>query len=145
MGKSQFINVCGKSRMRKTFLTFLVALILWTLPVYSCTIFKMTIDGKTLIGNSEDWSDPDSKVWFLSPDSDGHGCIFFGFKNGWAQGGMNDKGLFFDGLAGSVKKWHRDSNKKDYHGNLCEKVLKEVSTVEAAIPYFKKYNFPSLK
>lgn len=130
--------------MRKDFLTLIVALILWPLPVYACTIFKMTLRGNTLISNNEDWSDPDSKVWFLSPDSVGHGCVFFGFKNGWAQGGMNDQGLFFDGLAGPVKKWHHESSKKDYPGNLCEQVLKEVSTVEAAIPYFKKYNFPSL-
>ncbi len=130
--------------MRKAFLILMVVLVLWNLPVCACTIFKMTLRGETLIGNSEDWSDSNSKVWFVSPYSGRNGCVFFGFKNGWAQGGMNDQGLFFDGLAGPAKKWHRESHREDYPGNLCEKILKEVSTVEAAIPYFKKYNFPSL-
>lgn len=70
-------------------------------------------------------------------------CIFW-IQEWMGPRWMNDQGLFFDGLAGPVKKWHHESSKKDYPGNLCEQVLKEVSTVEAAIPYFKKYNFPSL-
>jgi len=130
--------------MKKRFQIILFMVILWPALLFSCTIFKMTRDGNTLIGNSEDWSDPDSKVWFLAPEPGKYGRVYFGFKNGWVQGGMNEQGLFFDGLAGSVKKWQPEPDRQDYAGNLCEKILEEASTVKTAISYFKKYNFPSL-
>jgi hypothetical protein len=29
-----------------------------------CTILKETVNGKTLVGENEDWSDLETKVWF---------------------------------------------------------------------------------
>ena len=113
-------------------------------PVSSCTIFKMTQLGHTLIGNNEDWIDAKAKVWFLAAEPAKYGRVLFGFKNGWAQGGMNDQGLFFDGVAGEVRDWTPDSSREDFPGNLCEKALEECSTVKDAITIFERNNFPSL-
>ena len=68
-------------------------------PVVACTIVAISKDNKVLVGNNEDWSDPDSKVWFQSLEKDKYGCVYFGFKNGWTQGGMNEKSLVFDWVA----------------------------------------------
>lgn len=59
--------------MREAFLILMVVFLLWNLPVCACTIFKMTLRGETLVGNSEDWSDSDSKAWFILPDSGRNG------------------------------------------------------------------------
>lgn len=112
--------------------------------IYACTIIKLTHDGRTIIGNNEDWSDPASKVWLIAPEPGKYGRILFGFENGWAQGGMNDQGLFFDGVAGDVRKWTSDPDIEVYPGNLCEKILEQASTVDQAASFFRLYNFPSL-
>ena len=120
-----------------------VGIILLLLPtqLIPCTIFKLSQNNTTLIGNNEDWSESDSKVWFLTS---GYRRILLGFSNGWVQGGMNDQGLFFDGIAGPVKKWSREPGREDYPGNLCEMILREAADVKEVIPYFEQYNFPSL-
>jgi len=113
-------------------------------PATSCTIFKITQSEETLVGNSEDWLDENAKVWFLAPVPGKHGRVLFGFDNGWAQGGMNDQGLFFDGIAGEAKDWKPVAHREDFPGNLCEKIIEEATTVDDAVLYFKRYNFPSL-
>ena len=52
-----------------------------------------------LAGNNEDYLDPDTRMWFVPGEDGRHGCMFFGYADGFPQGGMNDAGLFFDGLA----------------------------------------------
>ncbi len=128
----------------KLFISILTILLIGASQAISCTIFKSTHSEKTLIGNSEDWREANAKVWFLSAVPGKHGRVFFGFENGWAQGGMNDQGLFFDGIAGETQDWVSVAHREDFPGNLCEKILEEAVTVEDAIAYFKRYNFPSL-
>ena len=113
-------------------------------PATSCTIFKNTQSEKTLVGNSEDWLDANVKVWFLAPVPGKYGRVLFGFDNGWAQGGMNDQGLFFDGIAGVAKDWKPAAHREDFPGNLCEKIIEKATTVDDAVLYFERYNFPSL-
>ena len=119
----------------------LVALIAITVDdVNACTIFKVTQPGITLVGNNEDWSDPDSKVWFLAPDEGKYGRVFFGFKDCRAQGGMNDQGLFYDWVARDKCDWKPDPDKDYYTGSLAEKILEESATVEQALNLYEKYN-----
>jgi len=126
------------------FAVFSIIVLLNAASVAACTIFKTTTSERTLVGNTEDWVDANAKVWFLNATPEKHGRVFFGFANGWAQGGMNDQGLFFDGIAGSAQDWRTVDHRKDYPGNLCEKILEEATTVNDAIAYFEQYNFPSL-
>jgi hypothetical protein len=106
----------------------------------ACTIFMGTTCDLTLVGNNEDWSDPDTKVWFLVPEEGKYGRIYFGFKNGWAQGGMNDQELFFDWVAGFNRDWKADPDKKNHLGNISEKVLEEAATVEDALEILADHN-----
>jgi len=110
----------------------------------SCTVFKTTQSGKTFIGNSEDWVEENARVWFVAAGPGKHGRVLFGFENGWAQGGMNDQGLFFDGIASEVQDWTPVPGQEDFPGNLCELILEEAATVDDAVGYFERYNFPSL-
>jgi hypothetical protein len=121
-----------------------VGLLLQTAPTTACTIFKMTESGRTLVGNNEDWLDADAKVWFLAAEPGKHGRVLFGFENGWAQGGMNDQGLIFDGIAGDARDWKPAPDLEDFPGNLCERILEVGATVGDAVTYFERFNFPSL-
>lgn len=107
----------------------------------SCTIFMGTTGELTLVGNNEDWSEPETKVWFLVPEEGKYGRVYFGFKNGWAQGGMNDQGLFFDWVAGFYgNSWKPDPEKKEIRGSISEVIIEEAATVEDALEILADYN-----
>ncbi len=110
------------------------------LPASPCTIFKLSGGGRTLVGNNEDWENPRTRVWFRVAEPNKHGRVYFGFDDGWAQGGMNDEGLFFDWVAGFKADWTPSASRQDYSGNLCAKMLEEAATVEQAIALFRRYN-----
>jgi hypothetical protein len=122
------------------FLASLISLATISDPLCACTIFKATKDGFTLVGNNEDWNDPDTKVWFLMPEEGVYGRVYFGFKNGWAQGGMNDQGLFFDWVAGFESDYKEDPKKKNFKGSLSELILEKAATVEEALAVYSVYN-----
>jgi len=111
----------------------------------ACTIFKMSKDGRVLVGNNEDWSDPDTKVWFLPTEQGKFGRVYFGFKNGVAQGGMNEKGLFFDWVSGFEGNWVANPKKKLYPGNVCEKMMEQCETVEQVLKLYETYDEPSFE
>ena len=123
-------------------LVIALAVIALNSPLLSaCTIFMIS-DGKVvLVGNNEDWSDPNGKVRFV-PSSEGrHGIVYFGHSNGFAQGGMNDQGLFFDYAATSRLKVTRSTDKpRAASGFLMDKVMAECATVEEAIAVFDAHN-----
>jgi len=64
-------------------------------PSAACTIFNAEGNGMLLVGNNEEHEDPNGEVRF-EPASEGkYGKITFAFGP-FAQGGMNERGLFFD-------------------------------------------------
>jgi len=108
--------------------------------VEPCTIFKATNDGRTLVGNNEDWEDVPTRVWFLAPQEGSFGRVLFGFVNGWVQGGMNDQGLFLDWVAGYTTGWTRSPDLPDFFENISEKILEEASTVDEALALCASFN-----
>ena len=108
--------------------------------VEPCTVFKATNDGRTLVGNNEDWEDVPTRVWFLAPQDGAFGRVLFGFINGWAQGGMNDQGLFLDWVAGYTTGWTRSPDLPDFFENISEKILEEASTVDEALTLCASFN-----
>ncbi len=125
--------------MRHTIYIILL-LLLWTGWLMPCTIFKATGQGKTLVGNNEDWLDWEPRAWFLAPEENRYGRVYFGFINGWAQGGMNDQGLFFDWVSGYKTNWTKVPGKPDYFENISERILEEAATVDEALSICASYN-----
>jgi hypothetical protein len=68
----------------------------------ACTVFYASIGDVVLAGNNEDWKNPNTKICFVPAKDGKYGGVYFGFDKPiihglWiAQGGMNEKGLFFD-------------------------------------------------
>jgi len=105
-----------------------------------CTVFFATDGIIVLGGNNEDWSDPNTKFWFIPSTEVKHGWIKFGFASGYPQGGMNDQGLFWDATACSYLEMpYSETNKEKFNGSLMQKVMEECSTVEEARLVFQNY------
>jgi hypothetical protein len=62
-------------------------------------MFKITKDGKTIVGNNEDWISPNSKFWFEGGKKGDYDVMYMGQLDNFAQGAMNSAGLVFDGFA----------------------------------------------
>lgn len=109
-----------------------------------CTMFTISKGGKVLVGNNEDWEEPLTKVWFEPGGEGKFGRVYFGFSNLFPQGGMNERGLVFDGFATAPFKVKNQQGKPKFEGNLTDKVMSECSTVREVIDIFKRYNLEYL-
>jgi hypothetical protein len=126
----------------KTYLLLLsvLGLLLATSPAWACTGLVVQDGERVLVGNNEDWFNPRTKIWFIQPVKERYGCIFFGFDNFWPQGGMNQKGLFFDGFALKPKPVEGAAGKPRFHGNLVKEMMATCATVEEALALLERYN-----
>jgi hypothetical protein len=114
----------------------------FSVRVHACTIFVLTDTNHVLFCNNEDWSNPKTRIWFV-PAGDGYyDCAYIGFDDGWAQGGLNTKGLAFDWVAGYKEIWKPDSNLLIPRGNASQRMLESCATVEEAIAFYQSNQEP---
>lgn len=125
-------------------ITWVFLLFIFINSAGACTMVMVANDDVILAGNNEDWRDPDTKMWIYPPSKNEYGRICFGFGNGFTQGGMNDQGLFIDANALSRTGWTPVAGKPRFRGNLMDHILAHCASVDEALIFFKKYNFPSL-
>jgi hypothetical protein len=114
-------------------------------PGQGCTIFYAADDHVALAGNNEDYSNPYTYVWFVPPEPGKYGRVYFGYEDGFPQGGVNEKGLFYDGAALSYKALSRPNDKPVYdgvipRGNLFDKIMSESATVSEALMILDSYS-----
>lgn len=109
-------------------------------PVAACTGLVVEDGDRVLVGNNEDWFNPRTKIWFIQPVGDRYGSVIFGFDNYWPQGGMNQKGLFFDGFALKSKPVDEPVAKPRFKGNMIKEVMATCSTVAEALALFDRYS-----
>ncbi len=64
----------------------------------ACSMYKITKDGKTIVGNNEDWLSPNHQFWFEIGSKNTFGVMYMGQLDNFAQGAINEKGLVFDGF-----------------------------------------------
>jgi len=112
---------------------------------YACTGFCVSQGDLVLVGNNEDWKNPLTKVWYVPAENGTYGRVYFGFDNFYPQGGMNEKGLFFDGFATESHKVKNSLRKPTYGGNLMDKFMSECATVDEALKLFDMYNLEFLE
>ncbi|NHJ48994.1 MAG: hypothetical protein FK733_14505 [Asgard group archaeon] len=122
----------------------------------SCTIFTSTIGDKVYFGNNEDYLLEGTYVWFI-PSQERYtpsgfkqinGAVFFGFDNngvpntdGYPQGGMNDKGLCFDGNGLPPTPINYSSIYIVPYTHPFYEILWEYSTVNETIEWFSTHYF----
>ena len=125
---------------------FLLLILVVHSNLFACFILFLT-DGKEIwIGNHEDWYARDAEVTFIPGQKGKFGMVYFDFKSeGFAQGGMNTQGLFFDGTRTPYAPFPENENKKDCHCYIWTKLLAECSTVEQGIRYIETYKIPEIE
>ena len=125
--------------LRPRTLLMVLACLLVFFPAMACTIFVLTDGNNTIFFNNEDYSNPSTRIWFQPGGEGFYGAAYVGFDNGWAQGGVNTKGLAFDWFAGGKVDYVPDENLINAKQNACQRMLETCSTVEEAIVFFKTY------
>ncbi|HEX3052332.1 MAG TPA: hypothetical protein VHP83_16850 [Aggregatilineaceae bacterium] len=105
-----------------------------------CTVFYAADEGIALGGNNEDFWNPFTKMWFVPAETGSYGRMYVGFDDFSLQGGMNDQGLFFDGLAVKDVRVPVDPTKETYNGNLVDKAMAECATVDCVIDMINHYD-----
>jgi hypothetical protein len=108
-------------------------------PAAACTGIAVNDGKRVLVGNNEDWFNMRTKVWFIQPLNDRYGCVFFGFDNLSPQGGMNQKGLFFDVYALREKEIPSQDGKPGFNRGLIKEMMVSCATVEEAMALMGKY------
>lgn len=117
-------------------------------PGQGCTVFYAASGDLALAGNNEDSFNPLTRAWFI-PASDGrYGRVYFGYDDLSPQGGLNDQGLFFDGLWVPNKALVTSAQKPDFPGGplaMIDEVMARSATVDEALAFFERYSRPGLE
>ncbi len=103
-------------------------------------MFYATKGGIALGGNNEDYSDPNTGMFIIPGRNCKNGWIKFGFLGGFPQGGMNEKGLFYDATGCAYLPMPAsEAEKQLYDGPLMQKVMEECGTVQEALAVFSDF------
>jgi hypothetical protein len=134
-------------------LLLFVCLLISILEANACAIVIGYKNGRVLVGNNEDWYDSDAKYWFEFPKkkAEQYAAYFFGFEGDgkFAQGGMNEAGLMFDGTF--VSRIEIDRERVRAEGlkaapvHLFKDILKRCKTVEEAEKVVDQYFIPYIR
>jgi tetratricopeptide (TPR) repeat protein len=108
-------------------------------PGQSCTIIYAADADTALAGNNEDWNDFFPKIRFVPGENGRFGGIYFGFDvTRYPQGGVNERGLFFDAAVAEEVKVPPDPKKTPYKGSLILKAMEECESVEQVLRLFEQ-------
>ncbi|RPI34125.1 MAG: hypothetical protein EHM70_03860 [Chloroflexota bacterium] len=118
------------------------------LPDQGCTVFYAASEDVALAGNNEDYLNPLTRAWFIPAGEGRYGRVYFGFDELFPQGGLNDQGLFFDGLALPYKALVSSAQKPAFPGGsiaMIDEIMSKSATVEEALALIDRYSRPGLE
>lgn len=122
-----------------------LTLVLLALPAVPCTAFLLVGNGRVMMGNNEDFWDPQTLVWFEPAQEGRFGSVFLGYTNMFPQGGMNEAGLAFDGFATGHYAMLEQGGKSAFQGNLINEAMATCATVEEVELFFRRYDLRFLE
>ncbi|MCB0695031.1 MAG: hypothetical protein H6568_11130 [Lewinellaceae bacterium] len=137
--------------MLRLFSVILTALLLLVPvdPTRACSMYKLTVDGTTMVGCNEDAWRTTSRIWFETAGQSGaYGACFTGSRQvapdrTAPQSGMNERGLTFSRLAA----WHpRQQNPFSHRLPITDEVdylsdiLHQCATVTEVRAYIEAYD-----
>ncbi|MBT4161949.1 MAG: hypothetical protein HOC70_00785 [Gammaproteobacteria bacterium] len=112
------------------FLISLALVSIFSMNAFGCTMFKITKNGRTIVGNNEDWSNPHTRIWFEAGNEAEFGVAYVGFDDLNPQGAFNEAGLAYDIFAMPDKKIIEAKEKEAQPDDLLKTIMKTSSTVE---------------
>ena len=149
-------------------IAFVFILTISSTRVYSCTVSKITMYGKTMVGNNEDYLNPNTRIWFVPGETVDitkfeeyrklytstwlrqenkatYGAVYFGQNNMVPEGGINEAGLAFDFLGTKYKKVRNFKGKKEFPSDFEKYILGTCSSVEEVKSILIQYDLRFLE
>ncbi len=144
-GRNYFKNIIMNTNRITLLFFFLIVSIVTYNDCFGCSMIKITKNEMTIVGNNEDQSNPNTRIWF-EPSKDGsYGVVYVGFDNLFPQGGMNEAGLVYDGFTQSYKAVVNTVGKLTLSSReLQKKIMRECATVDDVKTMISKYNIEFL-
>ena len=121
-----------------------IVFLLGFLHAVPCTVYKITKGGKTFVGNNEDYWDANTRIWFEKGKAGEYGSMYVGQDNMVAQGGMNEKGLVFDGFSVQERQIKYKTEKLKFYPTLFKDVMKRCQNTAEAATMLDKYDLSPL-
>ena len=121
-------------------LTFLLLLMVdYARP---CSMFKITLFGKTMVGNNEDAWRRNSRIWFETGKNGHYGAAYVGHNDGLPQGGLNEAGLVYDGFTVYRRTLRPATGKKkiDDVSGFLKSILQQCATVQEVQRFLNRYD-----
>jgi hypothetical protein len=134
-----------KIKLTATIITIVICGFFLIPDSYACSMFKITLHGKTMVGNNEDFWNPNDRIWFEKGKNSEYGAFYVGFDNFWPQGGMNQAGLVFDGFAEDYKAIADTIGKKPLPMDFLKEIMRKCETVDDVKNYLSKSNLSGLE
>ncbi len=126
-------------------LTPLIPLALLAAPALPCTAFLIAKGGAVLMGNNEDFWNHEVRIWFVPAEEGRYGRVVLGYENMYPQGGMNEKGLAFDGFATARYPMREQEGKEVFGGSLIDEVMATCATVDEVVALLERYDLRALE
>jgi tetratricopeptide (TPR) repeat protein len=122
----------------------LLLLLPFTYNLKACSVYKITMNGKTMVGNNEDYWNPNTKMWFEKGENGYYGNMYVGFDNFYPQGGMNEKGLVFDGFSINPQQLKSRPDKLSPENNMLKYIMQRCKNTEEVYTLLEKYDLTTL-
>ena len=136
---------------KKSCILLLVSLVLtmYQNNMKACSMYKITVDGKTMVGCNHDAWLTTPKIWFENAKQyNAHGTVFTGSRQvspnrTTPQSGMNTAGLVFSRLSSFYPKQNKrfkDRRKITNEADYLSEVLHRCATVKEVKKYIQQYD-----
>jgi hypothetical protein len=125
------------------FFLLIVTAILLSKSAFPCSMYKLTANGKTFVGNNEDSWRQDARIWFEPAAGDKYGvfCVGYAGKR-HADGMMNEHGLVFDAFSMPHKSNfpEKDPSKNDFAYGHLKVIMQECKSVDEVFSFLNALN-----
>ena len=127
---------------QSTLLLIVAGIFILSPQAIPCSMFKITLYGKTMVGNNEDAWQLNSRIWFEQGGINKFGCAYVGHANLFPQGGINEAGLSYDGFTVYPKNLKDLSGKKkvDNPGAFLKDIMQHCKSVEEVQAFAAQYD-----
>lgn len=133
----------SKALKRTAFVCLFTLFLSFSAQGQACTIFTKQKDDLILAGNNEDWNySAPAELRITSSDEQSYGRLCF-YLYSYVQGGMNEKGLFYDGATCPMVKVPHSDDKPTLGMDAGEVILSKCADVNEVIDFLESHNLPS--
>lgn len=124
--------------LKKQRLLFFLAILLFSVVSHACSVvyYIDSVTGKIYVANNEDyWYDVDAYIQIVPKSKGELARLWYGWDD-FAQGGINESGLFLDGAV--TPEQPKIKGSKKIKGNLGDEILASCKTVREAIAFIEE-------